>query len=584
MATHLETHMFDNIIEMVDCASRRYAKKRAFTICLPNGMTGGLTFAQVDSFSRAFARYLTDELRLPQGTRVAVQIPNCLAFPVSVLGVLRAGCVLVNVNPLYTESELLQQVGDSGARVLVIIDLFADKARRIYSRTAVDKVVTVNIADFMPAPLRLLIVTKQKIAKQLTTPSIPVESMRQCIARNRKKGSSKEERSLRIGRDGLALLQYTGGTTGISKGAMLTHGNIVSNVQQIADFCDYRFVPGEDVVLTALPLYHILAFSVNFLLLYALGAENILIPSPRPITNLMPAFRKFRVTMMSGVNTLYRALLNDPSFRANPPRSLKVVVAGGSSLPPATAEEWERVVGTCIIEGYGLSETSPVVCLNPFDGSHRLGTVGKPVSGTTIAIADEEGRHLPVGEIGEILISGPQVMRGYWNQPAETAMVMRDGWFHTGDIGMMDEDGYCRILDRKKEMIIVSGFNVYPNEVEAQLASLADISEVAVVGIPDDITGERVHASVVPANLTNPPSLEAVRAHCAQTLTKYKLPSSISFCAELPKTPVGKVLRREVRAALQKEFGVKTDTVTDAVTGSVLPQQNHNGASANLTQ
>jgi long-chain acyl-CoA synthetase len=342
------------------------------------------------------------------------------------------------------------------------------------------------------------------------------------------------------------MLQYTGGTTGVSKGAMLSHGNLLANLQQAFSMGASHIEPGREVVLTALPLYHIFAFTFNLLCFYAAGARNVLVPSPRPIQNLQRAFDNYPITWVSGVNTLFNALLNEEWFTAFPPAHLKAAVAGGAALQAAVAQRWERVTGTRIAEGYGLTESSPVVCFNPIGGERRDESIGIPVPGTQVRLVDDAGVPVPLGSPGELVVRGPQVMQGYWNRPDETAKTLRDGWLHTGDVAVMDAQGWFRIVDRKKDMILVSGFNVYPNEVEDTIAKLDAVLEVAVIGVPDAKTGEAVRAYVVRQDdrLTE----DEVRAHCRRYLTDYKLPRSIEFRTELPKTPIGKILRKDLRA------------------------------------
>jgi long-chain acyl-CoA synthetase len=353
-----------------------------------------------------------------------------------------------------------------------------------------------------------------------------------------------------------AVLQYTGGTTGVSKGAQLSHRNLLSNVAQIRAMGASHIEPGKECVLTALPLYHVFAFTANLLSFYDAGARNVLIPSPRPVQNLQRAIENTPVTWITGVNTLFNALLNEEWFVAYPPRQLKAAIAGGAALHQAVAQRWEEVTGTRIVEGYGLTEASPVVTFNPLEGRRRIGSIGVPVPGTEVRLVDEQGREVPVGQPGELLVQGPQVMQGYWNQPEETALVLDDGWLRTGDVAVVDADGYYTIVDRKKDLILVSGFNVYPNEVEDTVSLLDAVMEAAVVGIPDEVSGEAVRVYVVRRDESL--SAEQVITHCRTSLTGYKVPKSVVFRDELPKTPIGKILRKDLKAEVKAEFAART--------------------------
>ena len=535
---------------LIEEACGRYAAQTAFTTCMPNGMHGSLSYAQVHELSDAFAVYLREVLGLQPGARVALQTPNCLAYPVVVFGVFKAGCVLVNTNPLYTPAEMAHQFKDSGAEALVIVDMFADKLTDILAQTKIRRVIVAQVPQFFSAIPRGVIRLVMKWWNK-TLPPIAVEHLRLEAALAE---GAKLQRERRIDVAGyasaltpasLAALQYTGGTTGVSKGAMLTHGNLLANVEQAFAMGRSHIDAGREVVLTALPLYHIFAFTFNLLCFFTAGSRNVLAPSPRPIQNLQRAFDNYPITWVSGVNTLFNALLNEEWFAAFPPKTLKASVAGGAALQHAVAQRWERVTGTRIAEGFGLTEASPVVCFNPIAGVQKPDSIGVPVPGTEVRIVDDDGRAVAPGQPGELIVRGPQVMQGYWQRPDETAKTVRDGWLYTGDVAVMDEDGYFRIVDRKKDMILVSGFNVYPNEVEDAIAQMDEVLEVAVIGVPDAKTGEAVRAYIVAQaeGLTE----QAVREHCRGRLTDYKLPKAIEFRKELPKTPVGKILRKDLR-------------------------------------
>ncbi len=508
-------------------AARRFGAKTAYTVVMPNGMYGKLTFEDVDRLSDDFAVYLRERCGLAAGDRVALQTPNCLAFPVAALGILKAGCVLVNTNPLYTADEMERQFADAGISAIVIVDMFADKLADVASRMPLKHVIVSSVSEFMPRAVGGVIRLVQRFWDRSLPPvTIPHERFAAAL---REGGEIRKARGVTVsgytagmGPDALACLQYTGGTTGVSKGAMLTHGNILANIAQGETCFAGNMRPGEEVMLTALPLYHILAFTANFLMFHKAGANNILIPNPRPISNLKRAFENHNITWMTGVNTLFNALNNEFWFAESPPKTLRGAVAG-----------------------YGLTETSPIVTFNA-PGKARPGSIGLPMGATEVALFDDEGRSVPDGEPGELAVKGPQVMKGYWNKPEETAKAIRAGWFLTGDIATRDADGYLRIVDRKKDMILVSGFNVYPNEVEDVIARHPGVLECAVIGMPDGASGEAVAAYVVPrdGSLT----ADALREHCKAHLTGYKTPRSVTFRETLPKSNVGKILRKDLRA------------------------------------
>ncbi len=557
----LPTHA--NLAALVHDACSRYAqsapKQAAFTCVVPNGMNGSLRFAQVDALSDAFAGYLRGVLGLKAGDRVAVQLPNCLAYPVVAFGVFKAGCVLVNTNPLYTEKEMVHQLKDAGAQALVIIDMFADKLPAVLQQTGLKHVVLADVTAFFPAVPRAVVRTVQKVWNRVLPPvTVPHERLASALARGAATLAQTPARRYweGVGPNDLAALQYTGGTTGVSKGAMLTHSNLLHNINQMLAMGASHMREGQECVLTALPLYHIFAFTANLLGFLVIGARNVLVPSPRPVQNLQRAVENYPITWMTGVNTLYNGLLNEEWFLAYPPKHLKASIAGGTSLHHAVAERWRQVTQTPIAEGYGLTETSPVVSFNPLSGTPRSGSIGIPTPGTQVRLVNDAGQPVGVGEPGEIQVKGPQVMQAYWNQPEQTAQVLREGWLSTGDVAVMDHEGFLRIVDRKKDMVLVSGFNVYPNEVEDAIAQMPAVLEVAVIGIPDANTGEAVRAYVVP----NPDhgstvSADEVIAHCKQQMTAYKVPKQVILRDELPKSPIGKVLRKELRAEALAELG-----------------------------
>jgi long-chain acyl-CoA synthetase len=549
-----------NLGEMARAAAAERPNEIAFTQCMPNGMNGSLRFSEVDQLSDAFAIYLREELGLRPGDRVAVQMPNCLSYPVVAFGVLKAGCVLVNTNPLYTAAEMRHQFADSGARALVIIDMFADRLTGLLPQTDIQTVVTVRIGEFFPRIIAGIIRMVQRYwDRSIPQIEVPHTTLRDALATGRDGlDSGVDPRAYLAGveRDTLAALQYTGGTTGVSKGAMLSHGNLLVNMRQILGMSGSHIRRGEEVILTALPLYHIFAFTVNLLLFFHVGARNILIPSPRPPSNMKRAFENYPVTWLSGVNTLFNALMNERWFAEYPPGHLRASVAGGMALHTAVAERWRKMTGTPVVEGYGLTESSPVLSFNPLDGLVKDGSIGVPLPSTEMKCVDEEGRESPVGEPGEILARGPQVMQGYWQRPEDTQKSLTGGWLHTGDIGVVDDDGYYSIVDRKKDMILVSGFNVYPNEVEDCIAGMPGIQEVAVIGVPDENTGEAVRAYVVADDPV--PTEEQIIAHCRQSLAAYKLPRSVEYREELPKSLIGKILRKDLRQDIRSSVPPET--------------------------
>jgi long-chain acyl-CoA synthetase len=544
----LPTVPFANLPELLRAAAGQYEKTTAFTQVMPNGMNGSLTYAQVDLLSDHFAAYLREELGLAAGDRVAVQMPNCLSYPIVAFGVFKAGCVLVNTNPLYTPNEMIHQFSDSGATTLVIIDMFAGRLPEVIGHTNIKNVVTVKISQYFPPVVGGIVRLVQKFWNR-SLPKIEVEHTKFSSALSKGKAKYSKETvasySAGLTSDSLAALQYTGGTTGVSKGAMLSHGNLVSNTLQMIAHCGTGMRAGKEIVLTALPLYHIFAFTVNLLGFYYNGARNILVPSPRPPSNLRRAFDNYKITWLSGVNTLFNALLNERWFQDAPPKHLHASAAGGMSLQASVAERWRELTGTPIVEGYGLTESSPVLTFNPLTGLSKDGTTGIPVPSTEVKCIDDNGNEVAIGEPGEVIARGPQIMLGYWQRPDETAKTLKDGWLHTGDVAVMDADGYFTIVDRTHDMIIVSGFNVYPNEIEEQIAAVPGVLEVGVIGVPDEKSGERVRAyikAMVPA-----PSKEEIIAHCRANLAAYKIPQEVVFVEDLPKSPIGKILRRTLR-------------------------------------
>jgi len=532
---------------MATRAAARYAKQTAFTCVMPNGMYGNLSYAEVDAKSDDFARYLRQVCKLQAGDRVAVQMPNCLSYPVVLIGILKAGCVAVNTNPLYTPAEMAHQFKDSGAKAIVIVDLFADKLEAILAQTEIQHVVLTRVPEFFPSLVGGIVYAVMKYWNRLI-PKHGLNAVRlpEALAQGHAAGGEVKAWWQGLKHEDLALLQYTGGTTGVAKGAMLSHGNLLWNLQQMLGMVGSHIDAGKEVVLTALPMYHVFAFTVNFLAMFERGARNILVPSPRPIQNLQRAMENYRITWLTGVNTLYNALLNEEWFVAYPPKHIKAAGGGGAAMHHAVVERWEAVTKAPLVEGYGLTESSPVACFQPLSSGRKLDTIGIPAPMTEVRLVDDAGQDVPLGQPGELILRGPQVMQGYWQRPEDSANTVKDGWLYTGDVAVMSEGGTFKIVDRKKDLILVSGFNVYPNEIEDALARHEGVMEAAVIGVPDEKSGEAVRAYVVRRDPNLTP--EALLAHCRNLLTGYKMPSRIEFRDELPKTPVGKILRKDLRS------------------------------------
>ena len=552
---------YRNLAHLVDSACATHARRKAFTCVVPNGMNGTLTYAQIGQMSDAFAAYLRHDCGLMAGDRVAVQLPNSLAYPIVAFGVLKAGCVLVNTNPLYTPAEMIHQFNDSGAKCLVVVDLFANKLAEVVPQTGLRTVVLAGVPEFFPKVPQSIVRGVQKYWNRTIPPvpslSVPVLRLRDALAKGEKNGAGVQKFWDDVGPDHIALLQYTGGTTGVPKGAMLSHGNLLANLEQVQAVSAGLMTP-NDCVLTALPLYHIFAFTANLMSFFENGARNILIPSPRPIQNVQRAIENYPINWITGVNTLFNALMNEEWFAAYPPKHLRAAIAGGTALHASVARRWQAMTGTPLSEGYGLTEASPLVTFNPLDGRAKPGSIGIEVPGCEVILVDDDGKPVPEGQPGEVIVKGPQVMKGYWNRPEDSAKTVQNGWLFTGDIAVREGDGFLRIVDRKKDLILVSGFNVYPNEIEDVLSKMESVLESAVVPIPDDKTGEAVRAYVVKnpdfaADLTQ----DDIQRHCRALLTEYKVPKSIIFRDELPKSPIGKILRKDLKAEVRSEFSVE---------------------------
>ncbi|TVK93420.1 long-chain fatty acid--CoA ligase [Shewanella algae] len=535
----IDASRYASLLEMLESAVNTYADQPAFV-----NMGATLTYRKLEERSRAFAAYLQNDLKLQKGARVAIMMPNLLQYPIALFGVLRAGMVVVNVNPLYTPRELKHQLVDSGAKAIVVVSNFASTLEQVVDQTPVKNVIITGLGDLLSAPKRTLVNFVVKYIKRL----VPKYSLPHVISMRRALRAGKKAQYVKpvVKSDDIAFLQYTGGTTGVSKGAMLSHGNIVANVLQANGAYAPLLNDGKEFVVTALPLYHIFALTVNCLLFLHKGANNLLITNPRDIPGFVAELRKTPFTALTGVNTLFNALVNSEEFAALDFSRLKLSIGGGMAVQRAVADKWQSITKTRLLEGYGLTEASPLVACCPYDLAGYNGSIGLPAPSTQIQVRGDDGQVLPQGETGELFAKGPQVMMGYWQRPEETAKVIdKDGWLATGDIGYMDEKGFFYIVDRKKDMILVSGFNVFPNEVEEVVALHPKVVEVAAVGVPHEVSGELVKIFVV-AKDKSLTEKELIK-HCRHHLTGYKVPKLVEFRDELPKTNVEKILRRELR-------------------------------------
>lgn len=530
---------YRSIVSVFETAVRDYRERPAFCNF---GKT--LTYNEIDAHSRDFAAYLLGELKLKKGDRVAIMMPNCLQYPIAIFGILRAGLTVVNVNPMYTARELRHQLIDSGASALLVVDNFGHTVQEVVADTPLKQVITTGLGDMLGFPKGSLINFVLKYVKKLVPDYDIAGAIR--FKDTLTLGRMHKLPEIEIDSDDIAFLQYTGGTTGVSKGAMLTHRNMVANMQQAGVWVGKGLDFGNEVIITALPLYHIFALTANSLVFMKLGGLNHLISNPRDMPGFVKELQKTRFTAITGVNTLFNGLLNTPGFDQVDFSNLKMTLGGGMAVQRAVAEKWKKVTGVTLVEAYGLTETSPAACINPMDLKDYNGSIGLPVPSTDVCLKDDDGKLVPIGEVGELCVKGPQVMKGYWQRPEETANVIdSEGWLHTGDMAKMDADGFFYIVDRKKDMILVSGFNVYPNEVEDVIAGMPGVLEVAAIGVPDEKSGEAVKVFIVKKD----PSLTAdqVKAFCRESLTGYKQPRLVEFRTELPKTNVGKILRKELR-------------------------------------
>jgi long-chain acyl-CoA synthetase len=539
----IDINEYASVREVFEESCGKFAARPAFT-CMGRSMS----FAELDHLSSAFGAFLQGA-GCKKGTRVALMMPNILQYPVCLFGILRAGCTVVNVNPLYTARELEHQLVDSGAEIIVVVENFAHVLQEVIGKTKVRQAIVTSIGELLGIKGALVDLVIRRVKKMVPAYSVP-GSIR--LSDALMDGRKRTLERVPLGHDDIAFLQYTGGTTGVAKGAMLLNRNIVANLLQARAWVfPFMHTKEREIIVTPLPLYHIFSLTANCLTFMTLGAENILIPNPRDIPGFVKEMGKHRFTAFTGVNTLFNALLNDRDFAKLDFSSLHLTLGGGMAVQEAVAIKWKAVTGTPLIEAYGLTETSPAATINPLDLPAYNGSIGLPVPSTEIELRDDSGKAVPLGQPGEICIRGPQVMAGYWQRPDETAKVIdKNGWFASGDVGIMDERGFVRIVDRKKDMILVSGFNVYPNEIEGVVAMHSGVLECAAVGVPDKKSGEAVRLFIVKKN----PGLttEDVLKHCREHLTGYKCPRDIEFRTELPKSNVGKILRRELRDEARK--------------------------------
>lgn len=535
----VDVRAYSSIIDVLHTSVKKFAHQPSFSNF---GVT--LTYSETAAYVNQLTSYLQKILKLQKGERVAIMMPNLLQYPIAVFGILQAGGVVVNVNPLYTPRELAHQLKDSGATAIVVLENFAHTLEKALSQTAIKQVIVATMGDMLGwikgTAFNFMLRKVKKMVKPFNIPN--AISFREALSQGKKQRFTPVPLAL----EDLALLQYTGGTTGIAKGAMLTHGNIVANMQQAGEWIKANLVEGKEEVVTPLPLYHIFSLTVNIMIFAKVGSKNILITNPRDIGGLIKVLKKNCVTVLSGVNTLFNALIHHPDFAKIDFSRLKLVLGGGMATQKSVAQQWKAITGVPIIDAYGLTEASPGVCANPLNNSEYTGTAGLPVSNTDIEIRDENGKVLGINRVGELWVKGPQVMKGYWNMPEETAKVLDDrGFVATGDMAEIDAKGYIRLVDRKKDMILVSGFNVYPNEIEDVVASMPGVLETACVGVPNEKSGEAIKLFVVKRD----PALtrEDIISYCRKYLTGYKVPKDIEFRDELPKSTVGKILRKDLK-------------------------------------
>ncbi len=539
VSPEIDLNTYESILSILDNSFAKFSDRPAF-----HNMGKTITYGELKELSQKFGQYL-QSLGLKKGDRVALMMPNILQYPVALFGILQAGMIAVNVNPLYTARELEHQVNDSGAKAIIIFENSAHNLEKILGSTKLEHIIVTAVGDLLKFPKSKIVNFVLKNVKKMV-PSWNIPKATKFLDALKKGDSSKFEKAV-MKHDDLAFLQYTGGTTGVSKGAMLTHGNIVANVLQAKEWIKNALIDGQEIIITPLPLYHIFSLTANCLVFSSVGALNVLITNPRDIPGFVKELSKWKFTALTGVNTLFNALVNNDDFKNLDFNPLKVTLGGGMAVQRAVAETWQDITKKPLIEAYGLTETSPAACINPMTLSAYNGYIGLPISSTTLVIKDDDGKNLEKDEVGELCIKGPQVMKGYWQRPQETSKVMtNDGFLRTGDIGFMTKDGFVKIVDRKKDMILVSGFNVFPNEVEDVVVKHDKVLECAAIGVHDDKSGEVVKVFVVKKD--NSLTIDELKSFCKSNLTGYKVPKHYEFRDDLPKSNVGKILRKDLRA------------------------------------
>ena len=534
----LSLNNYSSFVDLFNEGFNKFSDQIAF-----ENMGKSISYKELDTLTQHFSNFLIHELNLKKGDRIAIQSPNVLQYPVALFGAIRSGIIVVNTNPLYTPDEMKHQFQDSGCKAILILSNFAHNLEKIIDETKIEHVIVSDMGDMLGPVKGTIVNFVVKYIKKMV-PSYSLKShhtFKNALA----KGKKYEYNQVEIQPNDIAFLQYTGGTTGVSKGAMLSHKNVISNVIQVSAWMDILLEERKEIVITALPLYHIFALVCNALVMFKYGARNILITNPRDMDGFVIELSKYKFSIITGVNTLFNGLLNNTNFHKLDFSKLKVAFGGGMAVQDVVANKWKSVTGCPLVEGYGLTETSPVVTINPLDGTNKIGTIGLPLPNTDIKFVDDKNKEVPKGDRGEICVHGPQVMEGYWKRKSDTDEIIKDGWLYTGDIGVIDNDGFIKIVDRKKEMVLVSGFNVFPNEVEHVISSHPKVLEVGVIGVPDKKTTEAVKAVIVKKDdsLTE----DEIKSFCKEKLTNYKCPKHISFSDELPKSNVGKILRRIIK-------------------------------------
>lgn len=527
--------IYNSLTELLEESFEKYGDAPAF-----ENMGKVLSFREFKELSTHFASYLQNDLSLKKGDRIAIQSPNLLQYPIAMIGAIMAGLIIVNINPLYTPPEVEHQLNDSGAKAIVILANFAHILEKVLAKTSVEHVIVTEIGDLLGGLKgKITNIVVKYVKKMVPAYHIPNTIKFKDVL---SKGSKSSLIKIDINNEDIAFLQYTGGTTGVSKGTMLTHRNLIANMVQTNEWLGLKLEDKKEIVITALPLYHIFALTINCLFMFRIGAKNVLITNPRDMDGFLKEMSKHKFSIISGVNTLYNGMLNHPKFLSLDFSNLKIAVSGGMTVQKIVAEKWKKLTGISLVEGYGLTETSPVLTVGPYDGTDRIGTIGLPLPSTELILLDDDNKEVPFNKPGEICAKGPQVMKGYWQRQKETKEAFFEGWFKTGDIGIMDEDGFTKIIDRKKEMILVSGFNVYPNDIENTIASHPKVLELGAIGVPGAKSNEVVKVFIVKKDesLTE----EEIRDYCKENLTKYKRPKYIEFTKKLPKSNVGKILRR----------------------------------------